>query len=103
MCVEHGVNLQHYLEFEQNKKRGSKKGFAAYASCDAATSSDIHLSLTMNCCQSCGPDLLLSNDLLMVMLSFYKSVLGVRTSVPTSCLLDEVGAVPLQSYWLGAC
>jgi hypothetical protein len=23
--------------------------------------------------------------------------------VPSSCLLDEVGAVPLQSYWLGAC
>jgi hypothetical protein len=55
-----------------------------------------------------GPDLLnrrdlLSNDLQKVMLSFYRSVLGVRTGVPSSCLLDEVGAVPLQSYWLGAC
>jgi hypothetical protein len=37
------------------------------------------------------------------MLSFYRSVLGVRTGVPSSGLLDEVGAVPIQSYWLGAC
>jgi hypothetical protein len=37
------------------------------------------------------------------MLSFYRSVLGVRTGVPSSCLLDEDGAIPLQSYWLGAC
>jgi hypothetical protein len=62
----------------------------------------------MNCCQSWGPELLrrrelLSNDLQKVMLSFYRTLLGVRTGVPSSSLLDEVGAVPLQLYWLGAC
>jgi hypothetical protein len=46
---------------------------------------------------------LLSDDLQKVMLFFCKPVLGVRTGVPSSCLLDEVDAVPLQSYWLGAC
>jgi hypothetical protein len=66
------------------------------------------LPSAMNCCQSWGPDLLnrrdlLPNDLQKVMLSFYRSVLGVRTGVPSSCLFDEVGAVPLQSCWLGAC
>ncbi len=59
-------------------------------------------------CQLWGPDMVAKGDgytspSQKILLRLYKYILGVRRSVVSANLLDEVGAESLQHYWFKAC
>jgi hypothetical protein len=58
-------------------------------------------------CQVWGPDMLslrtlYSTPLQKAMVGIYRQLLGVRSTVSTPSLLEEVGTHPLPYYWLKA-